>query len=94
MAVLKLNKRPGFTEDGTKVSEDTDWNVQRVATTSQGIMRMLACYEEALKKKSSLPRQLQCLISSGHRLGLVYHHLYCWTSEMTIQMTGLQFKRK
>lgn len=55
---------------------------------------MLACYEEALKKTSSLSRQLQCLISSRHRLGLVYHHLYCWTLQMTVQMTGLQFKRK
>jgi hypothetical protein len=93
MTVLKLNERPGSTEDGIKVFEDTDWNEQRVATTSQGIMKMFACYEEALKKKSSLPRQLQCLISSRHRLGLVYHHLYCWTLEMTIQITGLQFKR-
>ena len=81
MTVLKH----GPTEDGIKVSEDTDWNEQRVTTTSQGIMRILACYEDALK-------ELQCLISSSHRLGLLYHHLYCWTLEMTIQMTGIQFK--
>lgn len=44
---------PGPTEDGTKVSEDTDWNEQRV-TTSQGIMKVLACYKEALKEKEKV----------------------------------------
>jgi hypothetical protein len=50
---------------------------------------------EIMKEKQwSLSRQLQCLISSSHLLGLVHHHLHCWTLAITIQMTRLQFKRK
>jgi hypothetical protein len=37
--------------------------------------------------------RLQCLISSSHLQGLLHHHLYCWTMEIMIQMTCLQFKR-
>jgi hypothetical protein len=44
------------------VAEDIDSNEQRAATTGQGIMRMLACYEEVLKeKKRSLSRQSSVL---------------------------------
>jgi hypothetical protein len=47
MTVVKLNERPGPIEDGIGVSEDTDWNEQRVTASAQEIMKMLACYEEA-----------------------------------------------
>jgi hypothetical protein len=32
----------GLTKAGIKISEGIDWNEQRVATTGQGIMRILA----------------------------------------------------
>jgi len=50
MTVLK----PVSTEDGIKVSEDSDRNEQRVTTTLQGIVRILACYEEDLKEKEKV----------------------------------------
>jgi hypothetical protein len=36
---------------GIKVFEDADLNKQRRAPIGQGIMRMLACYEDILKHK-------------------------------------------
>ena len=42
MTVIKLTEGLGLTEAGIKVSEDFDWNEQRVATAGQGIMRALA----------------------------------------------------
>jgi hypothetical protein len=50
MTVSKLTEGLGLTEAGIKVFEDTGLNEQR-ATTGQGIMRMLACYEGILKEK-------------------------------------------
>jgi hypothetical protein len=38
--------------------------------------------------------RLQCLIFSSHLQGLVHCHLYCWTPDIMVQMTSLQFKRK
>jgi hypothetical protein len=46
---------------GLKESEDIAWNEQRPAATSQGIIRMLGCYEEILKERRSLPRQTSVL---------------------------------
>jgi len=45
-----LTEGLGLTEAGIKISEDIDWNDQRVATTGQGIMRVLASYREILKE--------------------------------------------
>jgi hypothetical protein len=39
------------------VSENNNSNEQRAASTRQGNIRMLACYEEMLKEKVSLSRQ-------------------------------------
>jgi hypothetical protein len=58
VTVLKLTERLGLTEAGISVSENTDWNKQRVAATGQGITRMLVCCKDILKeKKRSLNRQ-------------------------------------
>jgi hypothetical protein len=51
MTVLNLTEGLGLTEDVTEVSEGTDFNKQRAAANRQGIMRVLACYEEILKEK-------------------------------------------
>jgi hypothetical protein len=48
---LKLTEGLGVTETGTKLFEDVDWNEQRGAAAGEGIMGMLACYEEILKEK-------------------------------------------
>ena len=55
----------------------------------------LLCYEQIMKggRILSLAR-LQCLISSSHLKGLMHCHLYCWTLDLMIQMTGVQFHRK
>ena len=42
MTVFKLAEGLGLTEAGIKMSEDIDWNEQRVAATGEGIMRVLA----------------------------------------------------
>jgi len=39
-----------LTEAGIKISEDMEWNEQRVATTGQGIMSLLASCGEILKE--------------------------------------------
>jgi hypothetical protein len=39
------------------VFENTDWKGQPTATTRQGIIRVLACYEEILEEEVSLSRQ-------------------------------------
>ena len=50
MAVFSLTEAPGLAEASIQVFEDVDWNEKRVATTGQGAVCMLACYEEVLKK--------------------------------------------
>lgn len=55
--VSHLSERLGLIEACIKAFEDTDWNKQREAATGQGVMRMLACYEEILKKKKYLSGQ-------------------------------------
>jgi hypothetical protein len=61
----------------------------------QGIMRILAWYEEILQeKKKSLSRQTSVPNSSSHLQGLLHRHLYCWTMAMMIHLTHLQFLRK
>ena len=42
MAFLKLTEGLGLTEAGVKVFEDVGWKERRVASTGQGIVRMLA----------------------------------------------------
>jgi hypothetical protein len=49
---LKLTDGLGIAEPGIKVFENTGWNEERVATTGQGTIMMLAYYEEILKKKN------------------------------------------
>jgi len=63
VTVLKSTEWLGLNEVGVKVLDDTDWSKQR-AGTGQGIVVMLACYEEILKeKKGSLLARPQCLIA-------------------------------
>jgi len=57
MTALKLTEALGLTRTDSKVFENTDWKEQRAATTRQGIIRMLACYEEMLEEEVSLSRQ-------------------------------------
>jgi hypothetical protein len=40
--LFKLAEGLGLTEAGIKISEDMEWNEQRVATTGQGITSLLA----------------------------------------------------
>ena len=62
VTVLKSTEWHGLNEAGVKVLDDTDWSKQR-AGIGQGIIIMLACYEEILmEKKRSLSARLQCLI--------------------------------
>jgi len=64
---------------------------QALGSKRQGIKRMLACYKKILnEKKRSLSHILQCSTSSSHLYGCMHHHLYHWTMQMMIQMTGLQ----
>ena len=52
MVVLKLIE--GLTQEaGSKVFEDTNFNEQRVVTTTQGIIRMSSCYGSILQEKRS-----------------------------------------
>jgi hypothetical protein len=51
---LELADGTGLSEGCSKVSEDIDWEKQWAATIRQGIMRMLACYEEVLEGKKRL----------------------------------------
>jgi hypothetical protein len=53
MTVFQLTEGLGVTESGIKVCGD-EWNGQRAATAGQGILRVLACYEEILKEKKFL----------------------------------------
>jgi hypothetical protein len=56
MTLLNVTEALGL-KVGIKVSEDIDSHKQRAATTRQGLMRMLACYEEIVKEKK---RFLSC----------------------------------
>jgi hypothetical protein len=59
---LKFTEGLGQIEPGNKVSEDSGLNQQRATKIRQGIMGMLACYENILKeKKKSLSRQTSML---------------------------------
>jgi len=51
MTLQKVIDVLGLIEAGIMVSENTDSNEQQAVTTIQGIMRMLAFLEEALKEK-------------------------------------------
>jgi hypothetical protein len=51
MMDLKLTEGLGLIESGILVFEDIGLNKQSVATTRQGIMRLLACCENILKEK-------------------------------------------
>jgi len=55
---------------------------------------MLACCEEILKEKKRVLSRLTSVLGFLHLRWLVVLHLYLWTSEIMIQMTGLQLKRK
>ena len=56
--VSKLNEGMGLDADDIKVFEDINLHIQRVVTTRQGTVRILAYYEEILtEKKRSLSRQ-------------------------------------
>jgi len=84
MTVLK----PGPDEDGIKLSEDTDWNEQRLTTTSQGIMTILAGYEEALKEKEKVFASAASMFDFFKSLS----RTHVSPTTCTLQMTGLQFK--
>jgi len=55
MTVSKFTEGLGFIETATKLLDDSDSNKQRAETIRQGIIRMLACYDE--NKRKSLSRQ-------------------------------------
>jgi hypothetical protein len=55
---------------------------------------MLACCEEILKEKKRFLSRQTSVLGFLHLRGLVHFLLYLWTSEMTIQMTRQQFRRK
>jgi hypothetical protein len=85
----------GLTEAGIKALQNISSKWQRPAITREGTVRMLACYKEILKEKNRfLSRQISVFASSSYLQGLVHHRQYCWSLEMMIQITGLQFKRK
>ena len=52
MTVFSLAEALGLAEAGIRMFEDIDWNEKRVATTGQGTVCKLACYEQVLKKLS------------------------------------------
>jgi hypothetical protein len=90
-----LTERLALTEAGIKVFEDVDWNEKRAATTGQGIMRILVCYEESLKeKKRSLSRQTSALGFVKSSSGTCTSPPVFWTLEMMRQINIVQFKRK
>ena len=79
MTVLQLTEGLGLAESGIKLFGD-EWNEQWAATTGQGILRVLACYEGFLKeKKKSLPRSNSVLdfykSSSGDQIIIPHIHL-------------------
>ena len=89
MMVSKLNQGLGLTEDGIKVSEGT--GLEQALSSS----KQTRIYEEILKERRGLClTRVHCLIASSHLQGLLHRHLYCWTMEMMIQTTSLQFMRK
>jgi len=51
MMILRLTEGLGLIVAGIKVFVDLDLNEQLAAATRQGMMRMLACYEEILKER-------------------------------------------
>jgi hypothetical protein len=51
MMALKVTQGHGLTEAGIKAFGDTDWTKWQT-TTTQGILRMLPCYEEILTEKT------------------------------------------
>lgn len=52
MTVSGLTEGLGLAEAGIQMFEDVDWNEKEVATAGQGIVCMLACYEDVLQKLS------------------------------------------
>jgi hypothetical protein len=94
MTALKLTEELLLIEAHVKVLEDVDSNEQRAAPTRQGTSRRLLAMRRLCKTRRCLClAQIQCLISSSHLQGLGYRHLYCWTLEMMIQMTQIQFTK-
>jgi lipopolysaccharide biosynthesis regulator YciM len=64
MMIARSTVRLGLSEAGIKVFEDIDANEQQAATIREGIMMMLACYEEIVKEKErSLSHQTSALDS-------------------------------
>jgi hypothetical protein len=51
MTLQKVNDVLGLMEADIKVSDNTDSNKQQAVPAIQGIIRMIACNEEILKKK-------------------------------------------
>jgi len=91
MAVLKLFEGLGLTEATIGVFEDNGWNEKGTRRTGKGILRMLACCEEILKKKEmSSSATFQYVVSLKYLQELVRRHWYCWT----LQVTDLQSQRK
>ena len=73
VTVLKMIEGLGLTEAVISVFEDNDWNENGPARTGQGILRMLACCEEILKKKEAT---FQCVVSFKYLQELVRRHRY------------------
>ena len=84
-----------LTEAGIVSLQDIDSNGQRQAITRQESMMMFACYKEILKENNScVSRHISVFVSSSCFQGLALHRQYCWSLELAIHLTGLQFKRK
>jgi hypothetical protein len=69
MTVSKFTEGFGFIEAATKLLDDNDSNKQRAETIRQGIMRILACYDEnEMKPFSSQAIVLDSKSQSGTRV--------------------------
>jgi hypothetical protein len=63
MTISKFTEGLGLTEAATKLLDENESNKQRAETIRQGIMRVLACYDE--NKMKSLSRQAMVLDSKS-----------------------------
>ena len=92
MTLLNVTEVPGL-KVGIKVSENIDSHKQQQLDKDWWVS-LLAMRKFWRRRRGFYLTREQCLVSSSHLQGLLHHQLYCWTLEMMILMTHLQFKRK
>jgi hypothetical protein len=90
----KLTQGLGQIETPTGCFEDIDSNQQQAAITRQEIWGYFLVMGRFWRGKESFSWQTSVLDFLSHLQWPMHHHLYCWTLEMMIQMTYLQFKRR